>query len=84
MLLQERLERVQRDVMQIRPEVQRHVDKLTARIMEQGDRLAVADEQIRALARSVAVSSARLQLVGLILVGLGTALMAIPAVVSAL
>lgn len=56
--------------------------RIRAELIEQGQRLDGADEQLGALARSVAVSTARLQLVGLILVGLGTALMAVPAVVT--
>jgi hypothetical protein len=79
-----RLELLASRVVTDRSEVEVSLSRLGERVTEQGGRLTEADEQIRALAKSVAVSSARLQLVGLILVGLGTALMAIPAIVSAL
>ncbi|GEL27136.1 hypothetical protein PSU4_60900 [Pseudonocardia sulfidoxydans NBRC 16205] len=65
-----------------RAEVQGELDRATKRIVEQGDRLDVADAGLRALAKSVAVSTARLQLWGLILVGCGTVLMAVPAIVA--
>lgn len=56
---------------------------LEEQLTKQGRRLEDADEQLRALAKSVAVSSARLQLVGLILVGFGTMLMAVPTIFAA-
>ncbi|WP_300014942.1 hypothetical protein [Pseudonocardia sp.] len=56
---------------------------LEEQLAKQGRRLEEADEQLRALAKAVAVSSARLQLVGLILVGIGTMLMAVPTIVAA-
>lgn len=56
---------------------------LGEQLAQQGRRLEDADEQLRALAKSVAVSTARLQLIGLILVGIGTALMAVPTIAAA-
>lgn len=56
---------------------------LGEQLVQQGRQLQDADDQLRALAKSVAVSSARLQLIGLILVGSGTALMALPTIIAA-
>jgi hypothetical protein len=53
-------------------------------LAEQGHRLDAADDQLEMLAKSVAVSTARQQLPGLILVGIGTVVMAVPAFAAAL
>src|SRR5947209_14853245 len=58
--------------------------RISQQLADQGHRLDEADEQPRQLAKSVAVSTARLQLAGLILVGLGTAVMALPTLFAAI
>jgi hypothetical protein len=58
--------------------------RISQQLTDQEHRFDKADEQLRQLTKSVAVSTARLQLVGLILVGLGTAVMALPTLFAAL
>lgn len=58
-------------------------DKLAQRIEEHRAELTEVDDQLRNLATAVAVDTARLQISGLVLVGFGTVLMAVPAVVAA-
>ena len=55
-------------------------DRLAQQIRAQGSRLDTADAQIEGMAREVAVGTSGLQLQGLLFVGLGTILMAIPGV----
>lgn len=55
-------------------------DRLAQQIRAQGSRLDTADAQIEGMAREVAVDTSGLQLQGLLFVGLGTILMAIPGV----
>jgi cysteine synthase len=56
---------------------------LEEQMNRQGRLMEEADEQLRELAKAVAIGSARLQLVGLILVGVGTMLMAVPTIAAA-
>jgi len=58
------------------------LDQLKARVDDQTAQLRAADGDIQELARSIAVSTVKLQLWGLILVGVGTVLMAVPTLVS--
>jgi hypothetical protein len=58
------------------------LDQVKARVDDQTAQLRAADGDIRELARSIAVSTVKLQLWGLILVGGGTVLMAVPTLVS--
>jgi hypothetical protein len=58
------------------------LDQLKARVDDQTAQLRAADGDIRELARSIAVSTVKLQIWGLILVGGGTVLMAVPTLVS--
>jgi hypothetical protein len=58
------------------------LDQLKARVDDQTAQLRAADGDIRELARSIAVSTVKLQIWGLILVGGGTVLMAVPRLVS--
>lgn len=60
----------------------RDLDQVKTRVDDQTAQLRVADGDIRELARSIAVSTVKLQLWGLILVGGGTVLMAVPTLVS--
>lgn len=60
----------------------RGLDQVKTRVDDQTAQLRAADGDIRELARSIAVSTVKLQLWGLILVGGGTVLMAVPTLVS--
>jgi hypothetical protein len=60
------------------------LDEVTAQVDGHAEELRAADEGIRDLARSIAVSTVKLQLWGLLLVGGGTVLMAVPTLVSLL
>ncbi len=82
--LELRLEQAEKQVMEYRTQGERAEARLLETVTDQGQRLDAADEQLHKLTKSVAVSSARLQLIGLILVGLGTMLMAVPTIAAAL
>lgn len=81
--LEARLEQAEQQAAKDRSHAREAERQISERLVVQGMRLNEADGQLRELARSVAVSSARLQIVGLILVGVGTVVMAVPALVVA-
>lgn len=88
--LEERVERLQMRIEQVAgwmiAEAGRATEaetKLSQRIEDQHAQLSTMDDQLRELATSVAVDTARLQICGLMLVGIGTALMAIPTIIAA-
>jgi hypothetical protein len=58
------------------------LDQVKTRVDDQAAQLRAADGDIRDLARSIAVSTVKLQLWGLVLVGSGTVLMAAPTLIS--
>ena len=71
--LERRLEQAEKRAVEDRARADQADASISQQLADQGHRLDEADEQLRQLAKSVAVSTARLQLAGLILVGLGTA-----------
>lgn len=82
--LERRLEQAEKRAVEDRALADQAHARISQQLADQGHQLDEADEQLRQLAKSVAVSTARLQLVGLILVGLGTAVMALPTLSAAL
>ena len=58
------------------------LNQVKTRVDDQAAQLRAADDDIRELASSIAVSTMKLQLWGLILVGGGTVLMAVPTLFS--
>lgn len=88
--LEERLEKLERrqletdeQVAATRARVKEMTADLRRELAEQGHRLDAADTQLESLAKSTAVSGARQQLLGLILVGVGTVVMALPTLAAA-
>lgn len=82
--LEQRVERAEHQMADETARATKAESQLVDRLAEQGRQLNEADEQLRQLTKAVAVSTARLQLLGLILVGSGTALMALPTIAAAL
>lgn len=82
--LERRLQHVEELTDEHRAQAERAAGQLAEQLIEQGRRLDGSDEQIRQLARSAAVGGVRLQLIGLIFVGIGTAIMAVPTLLAVL
>jgi len=82
--LELRLEQAERRAAEERERAEKTDAEISQEIYNQARRLDDADEQLRQLTKSVAVSTARVQLTGLILVGFGTAIMALPTLGAAL
>jgi hypothetical protein len=53
------------------------IGQLRSDLSVQGPQLRQADEALRLMAKDIAAGTARLQIIGLILVGLGTVIMAL-------
>lgn len=77
-LLVHRVSSIENQASSDRKRFAKDIEAVTARVDGHAAELRAADEGIRDLARSVAVSTVKLQLWGLLLVGAGTALMAAP------
>jgi hypothetical protein len=77
-----RVKNIENQVSSDRSRFAKGLDQVKARVDDQTAQLRAADGDIRELARSIAVSTVKLQLWGLILVGGGTVLMAVPTLVS--
>lgn len=65
-----------------RERLQAGIDDTRREVDAHPARLSASDDDIRELARSIAVSTVKLQLWGLLLVGAGTVLMALPTIHS--
>jgi hypothetical protein len=81
-LLIHRVRNIENQASSDRSHFAKGLDRVKARVDDQAAQLRAADGDIRELARSIAVSTVKLQLWGLILVGGGTVLMAVPTLVS--
>jgi hypothetical protein len=82
--LERRLEQAETRAVEERARAEKASAEISQEIHNQTRRLDDADEQLRQLTKSVAVSTARVQLAGLILVGTGTVIMALPTLGAAL
>jgi hypothetical protein len=76
--LVERLDQLESDSSRDRARYKAGLERARAESAELGTQLGQARHDLEALTRSVAVSTARLQIIGLILVGIGTTVMALP------
>lgn len=81
-LLVRRVRNIESQASSDRARFAKNLGDLTAQVGGQAAELRAADEGIRELARSIAVSTVKLQLWGLLLVGVGTVLMALPTLVG--
>jgi hypothetical protein len=81
-LLVRRVRNIENQAASDRARFSKGLDETAARVDSHAAQLRAADEGIRDLARSIAVSTVKLQLGGLFLVGGGTVLMAVPTLVS--
>jgi hypothetical protein len=77
-LLIRRVELVEAHATADRTRHNEEIGQLRSDLSTQGSQLRQADEVLRLMAKDIAAGTARLQIVGLILVGLGTAIMALP------
>lgn len=77
-LLVRRVELVEAQATADRTRHNEQIGQLRSDLSAQGAQLRQADEALRLMAKDIAAGTARLQIVGLILVGLGTAVMALP------
>lgn len=78
-LLVARVEAAERQAEADRNRANEAVQAVRSDVAAQGQRLDEADRRIDAKATSIAIGTARLQILGLVLVGFGTVLMAVPA-----
>lgn len=83
-LLLRRVERIEDQAASDRAQHQVDIAQVVTSIEAQASQLRLADEEIRDLARSVAVSTVKLQLWGLLLIGGGTVVMTMPTAISVL
>lgn len=81
-LLVRRVRNIENEARSDRARFAKGLGEVTGRVDSHAAQLRAADEGIRGLARSIAVSTVKLQLWGLLLVGGGTVLMAVPTLVS--
>lgn len=84
MLLVQRVNNIEKAARDDRGRHNQDVKAVHDEINKLGERLDQADRDVERLAKDAVVGTARLQLSGLLLVGMGTVLMAIPAVLSLL
>jgi hypothetical protein len=81
-LLVRRIEHVEYEAAEDRKQHKTDIKAVRADMSNLAMRLRQADRDLEALAKSVAASTVRLQVVGLILVGSGTSLMALPTILG--
>jgi hypothetical protein len=79
-LLLRRVDRIEYEAKQDRELHKTVVQQLRSHIGAEINKLHRANQDLRNTTKSIAISTVRLQMIGLILVGLGTLLMAIPAI----
>jgi hypothetical protein len=81
-LLIHRVKNIENQASSDRSRFAKGLNQVKTRVDDQAAQLRTADGDLRELARSIAVSTVKLQLWGLILVGGGTVLMAVPTLLS--